>query len=144
MNMTRAILEGIHEVELQITPEFQKEPRDEGVDGADLHVAFNDNGWSLANAKHNAQMKTTTNGYDHPKIPGAEMRYTYRTETGKVVGQMLVRAGPDSDPLWFDPDGPARDEYSFRRGNWHDAVGRECTAVRSSVGVLDQSSFPGS
>jgi dimethylglycine dehydrogenase len=44
-------------------------------------------------------------------------------------------------PLWFDPDGPARDEYSFRRGNWHDAVGRECAAVRSSVGVLDQSSF---
>jgi dimethylglycine dehydrogenase len=44
-------------------------------------------------------------------------------------------------PLWFDPDGPARDEYSFRRANWHDAVGRECAAVRSSVGILDQSSF---
>jgi dimethylglycine dehydrogenase len=35
----------------------------------------------------------------------------------------------------------ARDEYSFRRGNWFDAVGEECRGVRSSVGVLDQTSF---
>jgi hypothetical protein len=29
-------------------------------------------------------------------------------------------------PLWFSPGGPARDEYSFHRGNWHTAVGEEC------------------
>jgi dimethylglycine dehydrogenase len=44
-------------------------------------------------------------------------------------------------PLWFDKNGPAQDEYSFRRGNWHAAVGEECKAVRSRVGVLDQTSF---
>jgi dimethylglycine dehydrogenase len=44
-------------------------------------------------------------------------------------------------PLWFDTDGPAVDVYSFRRANWHETVGRECRAVRSRVGVLDQSSF---
>jgi dimethylglycine dehydrogenase len=44
-------------------------------------------------------------------------------------------------PLWFDTEGPAKDVYSFRRANWHDAVGRECRAVRSRVGILDQSSF---
>ena len=44
-------------------------------------------------------------------------------------------------PLWFAHGGSARDEYSFRRGNWHSAVGAECFAVRSSVGVLDQTSF---
>lgn len=44
-------------------------------------------------------------------------------------------------PLWFARNGPARDEYSFRRGNWHAAVGEECRAVRSRVGVLDQTSF---
>jgi dimethylglycine dehydrogenase len=43
-------------------------------------------------------------------------------------------------PLWFSRNG-ARDEYSMRRGNWHDAVGDECRAVRSAVGVLDQTSF---
>ena len=45
-------------------------------------------------------------------------------------------------PLWFAKDGrAAEDAYTFRRGNWHDAVGEECRAVRSSVGVLDQTSF---
>ena len=29
----------------------------------------------------------------------------------------------------------------MRRGNWHEAVGEECLAVRSAVGVLDQTSF---
>ena len=45
-------------------------------------------------------------------------------------------------PLWFArPGEEARDVYSFRRGNWHDAVGEECNAVRAAVGVLDQTSF---
>ena len=45
-------------------------------------------------------------------------------------------------PLWFAEDGrAAEDAYSFRRGNWLDAVGEECRAVRSAVGVLDQTSF---
>ena len=44
-------------------------------------------------------------------------------------------------PLWFARSGPACDEYSFRRGNWHASVGEECKAVRSGVGVLDQTSF---
>ena len=43
-------------------------------------------------------------------------------------------------PLWFSRNGD-RDEYSMRRGNWHQAVGEECRAVRSAVGVLDQTSF---
>jgi dimethylglycine dehydrogenase len=44
-------------------------------------------------------------------------------------------------PLWFARNGAARDEYSFRRGNWFEAVGEECRAVRGGVGVLDQTSF---
>ena len=44
-------------------------------------------------------------------------------------------------PLWFARNGAARDEYSFRRGNWHDTVAAECRDVRSSIGVLDQTSF---
>jgi dimethylglycine dehydrogenase len=43
--------------------------------------------------------------------------------------------------MWFAKDGSAEDVYSFRRGNWHDQVGEECRAVRSAVGVLDQTSF---
>lgn len=44
-------------------------------------------------------------------------------------------------PLWFAPPGTAGETYSFRRGSWHDTVGEECRAVRSAVGVLDQTSF---
>jgi dimethylglycine dehydrogenase len=45
-------------------------------------------------------------------------------------------------PLWFARSGmPREDAYSFRRGNWHGAVGEECLAVRNAVGVLDQTSF---
>jgi dimethylglycine dehydrogenase len=51
-----------------------------------------------------------------------------------------VRAGWER-PLWFARNGEARDVYGFGRGNWFDAVGEECRAVRSGVGVLDQTSF---
>lgn len=54
---------------------------------------------------------------------------------GAVFG---MRSGWER-PLWFEQGGS--DRYSFRRGNWHEAVGRECRAVRSAVGVLDQTSF---
>ena len=57
-------------------------------------------------------------------------------ERGAVFGE---RFGWER-PLWFSRNGD-RDEYSMRRGNWHDAVGEECRAVRSAVGVLDQTSF---
>ena len=56
---------------------------------------------------------------------------------GAVMG---VRAGWER-PLWYASGGPSRDEYGFGRGNWFDAVGEECRAVRGAVGVLDQTSF---
>ena len=57
---------------------------------------------------------------------------------GAVFG---VRSGWER-PLWFARNGEEpRDLYSFRRGNWHEAVGEECRAVRSAVGILDQTSF---
>jgi dimethylglycine dehydrogenase len=63
--------------------------------------------------------------------------YDHLRDKGAVFG---ARFGWER-PLWFDKKGPAQDEYSFRRGNWHAAVGEECKAVRSRVGVLDQTSF---
>jgi dimethylglycine dehydrogenase len=56
---------------------------------------------------------------------------------GAVMG---VRAGWER-PLWFARVSPAQDRYSFGRGNWFETVGDECRAVRSGVGVLDQTSF---
>jgi 4-methylaminobutanoate oxidase (formaldehyde-forming) len=43
---------------------------------------------------------------------------------------------------WFAPPGsPARDEYSFGRGNWFEHVGTEHRAAREAVALFDQSSF---
>jgi 4-methylaminobutanoate oxidase (formaldehyde-forming) len=43
---------------------------------------------------------------------------------------------------WFAPAGAeARDIYTFGRGNWFDAVGREHQACRERVALFDQSSF---
>jgi dimethylglycine dehydrogenase len=63
--------------------------------------------------------------------------YELLLEKGGVMG---ARSGWER-PLWFSRNGLARDEYSFGRGNWFDAVGNECRAVRRGVGILDQTSF---
>jgi 4-methylaminobutanoate oxidase (formaldehyde-forming) len=45
-------------------------------------------------------------------------------------------------PNWFAPSrDEARDEYSFDRQNWFDAVGVEHRAARERVALFDQSSF---
>jgi dimethylglycine dehydrogenase len=43
-------------------------------------------------------------------------------------------------PAWFHRGG-AVEEYSYRRPSWYEAVRAECQAVRTAVGVLDQTSF---
>jgi dimethylglycine dehydrogenase len=64
--------------------------------------------------------------------------YDRLKERGAVFG---ARFGWER-PLWFARAGEDPcDVYSFRRGNWFEAVGEECRAVRSAVGVLDQTSF---
>ncbi len=45
-------------------------------------------------------------------------------------------------PLWYAREGErAADRYGYGRGNWFDAVGEECRAVRGGVGLLDISTF---
>lgn len=45
-------------------------------------------------------------------------------------------------PAWFAPPGIApKDELTFLRPNWFEFVGEECRAVRTRVGILDQTSF---
>ena len=80
--------------------------------------------------------------------PEEELRAGRPLKTGPLYDRLLakgavfgVRFGWER-PLWFSPVGPIRDDCSFHRGNWHTAVGEECSAVRTSVGVLvDQTSF---
>ena len=73
--------------------------------------------------------------------PPAEDRPALRPARSRGAPCSGARFGWER-PLWFaSPAAPPRTSTRFRRGNWHDAVGEECRAVRSAVGVLDQTSF---
>lgn len=57
---------------------------------------------------------------------------------GGVFGEKLGWERPN----WFAAEGEeARDRYTYGRPNWTDAVAREHRAARSSLAILDQSSF---
>jgi dimethylglycine dehydrogenase len=64
--------------------------------------------------------------------------YTFHKENRAVFG---MSAGWEY-PLWYArPGEDAIDRPSYRRGNWFNAVGEECRAVRDSVGLFDISTF---
>ncbi len=57
---------------------------------------------------------------------------------GAVFGEL---AGWER-PNWYANEGQAREyEYSYGKQNWHDNMRAECEAVRTAVGLFDQSSF---
>ena len=73
-----------------------------------------------------ARNAKTTPIYDILKSKGACFSQTYGWERAS----------------WFASQGTRpEDNNSFKRTNWHDAVGEECRAVRERVGVLDLSGF---
>ncbi|QEC47281.1 FAD-dependent oxidoreductase [Baekduia soli] len=81
--------------------------------------------------------------YPHEELPAARgLKTTPIHDLLKANGAVFGERFGWERPLYFEPEpgGPEVD-YSFRRPSWHDQVGRECHAVRSAVGVLDQSSF---
>lgn len=68
-------------------------------------------------------------------VRGTPLQMRHRAR-GAVMGELngLER------PLWFgSPE--LEQAYDFRRPGWHEAVGREHSAVRDRVGVLDLSGF---
>ena len=54
-------------------------------------------------------------------------------------GQWMQIAGWER-PRWYDKTGTG-EMFSYRRGNWAEAVAAECKAVRESVGLMDLSTF---
>ena len=83
MNLTRRILEGIHEVELKINPEFQKK---RGVNFASIVNALTANGWKLDSV---TQQKGAY-FYKHPELPGAEIDFAVDVSTDMVRPIMNV------------------------------------------------------
>jgi len=57
---------------------------------------------------------------------------------GAVFGQKFGWERPN----WFAPTGTAQqDDWSFRRSDYHEAVGQECLNVHNNVGLLDMTAF---
>ncbi|MEM7208175.1 MAG: FAD-dependent oxidoreductase [Pseudomonadota bacterium] len=87
--------------------------------------------------------------YEHMYIlhlPGEERpaarnkRCTPLFDKLKDAGAVYTEAHGWERPKWFALNGEAED-VGFRRGNTHEAVAKECEAVRERVGVMDLSSF---
>ncbi len=59
-----------------------------------------------------------------------------------AAGAVFGAAFGLEQPLWFAPPGSeAVEQVTFRRSNAHDAVGAECHAVRSAVGLIETSGY---
>jgi dimethylglycine dehydrogenase len=70
----------------------------------------------------------------------ARMRPAY--EKQKSLGAVFGLNYGWEHPLWFAGDGvEGVEDYGFDRQDWFDAVGAECHALRSGVGVIDVSNF---
>ncbi len=64
--------------------------------------------------------------------------YDMLQDAGAVFGEKLGWERPN----WFAAsDELAQDVYSFERPNWHNAVGREHKAARTTAALFDQTSF---
>lgn len=76
------------------------------------------------------------------RAAGRPRKTTALYQTLKAKGAMFGARGGWERAAWF-PRNPAeaKQEPSFHRTNWHDAVGEECKAVAERVGVMDLGGF---
>lgn len=81
--------------------------------------------------------------YPHEELPAARpLKMSAIHDRLEARGAVFGERFGWERPLWFAGDpASAQEDYTFRRPPWQDAVGEECRAVRSAVGVLDQTSF---
>ncbi len=64
--------------------------------------------------------------------------YDRMKSLGAVFGQKFGWERPN----WFAPEGvEAKDDWSFRRSEYHEHVGSECRNVHENVGLLDMTAF---
>jgi len=76
------------------------------------------------------------------RLEGRPLRTTPVYSTLKAKGCQFGFHNGLETPLWFaDPNDPNHYQPSFRRTNWHDAIGKECATVMRSCGIMDASSF---
>lgn len=102
MNLTRRILEGIHEVELHVAPEFQKPEREpKGVHFTVMMDTLIENGWQITSTSVSAPDKVT-NRYYHPSLFGAAFVFSWDKGSG-LVTDLASLSGLGLGPAQWDP-----------------------------------------
>ncbi|MEO1224836.1 MAG: FAD-dependent oxidoreductase [Pseudomonadota bacterium] len=60
----------------------------------------------------------------------------------KALGAVFGQKFGWERPNWFATDGlEQKDDWSFRRSKWFEAIGKECRTVERDVGLLDMTAF---
>ena len=88
MNLARRILEGIHEVELDITPEFQQGP-DKKLELQILEAALRTMGWKEGHGIGGSG-PDFTRVWVHPKLAGIAIRVTYLWQKNELIGDSFA------------------------------------------------------
>jgi len=79
---------------------------------------------------------------DHQFDIGRPVRTFPVYDKQKAAGAVFGESFGWESPLWYAREGEeAKDVYGYQRGNWFDAVGEECRAVRDSAGLFEVSTF---
>ena len=71
---------------------------------------------------------------------GRKLRVSSLYDRLTAEGAQFAQVGGWERARWFDKAGTG-ERYSYRRGNWRDAVAAECKAVRENAGLMDLSTF---
>jgi dimethylglycine dehydrogenase len=81
--------------------------------------------------------------YPHQEFgPGRDIRHFDVYEDQKAAGGVFGQNYGWETPLWYARAGEIpEDRYSYRRGNWHEAVGEEARTVRENAGLFEVSTF---
>ncbi len=101
-----------------------------------------DDGWTRTRTLE-AYGKHYTMAWPHEEYEsGRPLRVSPLYERLKAQGASFGSKLGWERPNWFAPPGTEpKDEYSYGRQNWFDAVGEEHRACRERVAVFDQTSF---
>ena len=102
MNLTRKILEGIHEVELKVTPEFQKPSMVSVIDTITQMLA--PLGWVVK-------------GYGE-EVPGQKFKWFVHPKVRKILGKSIVVIYDPrtNDPIKAEVVHPANPDVVFEPG----------------------------
>ncbi len=104
--------------------------------------AFADETYAVVKAKEDYLLRHETPFPHLNRTDGRPVKTSPLYERLKDQGAIFEEVFGWERPRWYAGNGLAQEDiHSFRRTDWHAAVGREVDAVRTRVGLMDLSAF---